>query len=296
MDWDKKAQENLLPLSSKETNLELALQEWFYTGIGFDHVTPSETCQLCENIGLRYHFEIKNKHTKNILLVGSSCILRFDIAVYDEDGELLRGKDKEKKLNAKIREFKTQSALEALRQLWKIDKKNRELIEVYVRSFKGNKGFSPDQLLFLFNRLQANNIEYEPTCYKVTLRSKRDRDELLRMSDDDVKLIWKSLSASQKRNYPIWQKKKQEETDRLERERKKREKAYQRQQEWRQRTTIGKNDLEVVTPDTSIQTRKSYSKKKVVCEICGQVTDDWWYHNGATNTCICNDCKKLGQQ
>jgi len=282
-------------LHPEKTNLALTLQEWFYTGTGFDHITPSETCQLCEKTGLRYHFEIKNKHTENILLVGSSCILRFDIAVYDEDGELLRGKEKEKKLSAKIREFKTQSALEALRQLWKIDKKNRQLIESYVQSFRVNKGFSPDQLSFLFKQLQANDIEYEPTCYRATLRSKRDRDNLLEMSEDDVKLIWKSLSASQKRSYPIWQEKKREETDRLERERKEREKIYQRQQEWRRRSTIERNNWKAVVPDTSIQTGKPYSKKSAVCEICGQVTSDWWYHDGATNTCRCNDCKKLGR-
>jgi hypothetical protein len=136
MDWDQKARENLLPLSKEREDLAVALKEWFYTGTGFDHTTPSQTCQICGNTGLRYHFEVKNKQTEQTLLIGSSCILRFGIAVYGDQGEVLEGKAKEKKLSDKIRGFQLEAALEALRQLWKLDQENRDLIEDYASEFK----------------------------------------------------------------------------------------------------------------------------------------------------------------
>lgn len=307
MDWDKKAQENLLPLSKETENLEIALKEWYYTGTGLDHITPSETCQLCENTGLRYQFEIKNKDTENILLIGSDCILRFGIAVYGDNGELLEGKEKEKTLSDKIREFQVEVALEPLRQLWRIDKKNRRAIEYYVSDFKEGKGFAPEHLLFLFHQLRKYNINYEPAYYKVTVRSSWDKDELLNMSEDDLKLIWSSLSASQRTNYPMWKKKKQEENERLEREKKEWGKTERKYQEWL--SNHPKVETDILDEDSqssswkseqhqatiSEQYAESFGKKEAACVICGQITNDWWYHDGATNTCKCNECKKTGK-
>ena len=313
MDWDKKARENLLPLSEEQFDLEIALKEWRCTAKVIDHITPSETCQLCENTGLRYHFEIKNDRSENHMLVGSSCILRFNIAVYGEHGELLEGQAREKRLNDTIHILQTESALEALRQLWQIDKERRGLIEYYVRNFEQRNGFEPGQLLFLFQQLRKNKIEYEPAYYKVTLRSGQDQDELLRMSEEDRALLWPSLSASQVRNYPVWEKKKQQKEEALKKQQEEQARLEQeraiRLRQYRERSRESaeaasnsagfEREIEKTPPSTSNNMNRlrapSYGKKKAACVFCGQITDDWWYHNGAKNTCKCNECKKLGQ-
>ncbi len=81
--WTAKAVKNLMPLSVA-TDLAEALREWAYSGKSTDYGQPEETCQLCDHEDLRYHFEIANKQTGHRLWVGSKCILRFEIAGYEQ--------------------------------------------------------------------------------------------------------------------------------------------------------------------------------------------------------------------
>ena len=310
MDWDRKAHENLLPLSKEQDNLEIALKEWHCTLKVIDHITPSEICQLCENTGLRYHYEIRNDQSESQLWVGSSCVLRFNIAIYDEYGELLIGRAREKRLSDAISTLQTEKALESLRQLWKVDKKNRELVAYYVDNFKQRNGFEPRQLLFLFHQLRENEIEYEPAYYKLTLRSSGDQDQLLQMSEDERTLIWSSLSPSQIRNYPVWQKKKQESEEALKKQyeqqiRLNQEKAERLLKQQSRLDDSGKivrkfeQDVHQARQRNPASVSKRYAqiygKQEATCILCGQVTDNWWYHNGATNTCKCNECRELGR-
>lgn len=39
----------------------------------------------------------------------------------------------------------------------------------------------------------------------------------------------------------------------------------------------------------------SYQSKSGVCVFCGQVTYDWWWHNGKTGECKCKACLKEGK-
>jgi len=36
-------------------------------------------------------------------------------------------------------------------------------------------------------------------------------------------------------------------------------------------------------------------EREGVCEICGRKTNDWWYYDGKTGTCRCQDCKRQGK-
>lgn len=71
--WVEGAIRNLIPLSVAKS-LREALTEWAYTGKHLDYGVACETCRLCDNKGLRYHFEIQNRHNGNVLLIGSTCI------------------------------------------------------------------------------------------------------------------------------------------------------------------------------------------------------------------------------
>jgi len=103
--WTNKAIRNLLENSMEKDDHAIAATEWEFTGEVIDHFVPNQTCQLCESRNLRYHFEILSKSRSDAsLLVGSSCIKKFDIAVFDENGEEVLGNRKSSFLQKKIEE------------------------------------------------------------------------------------------------------------------------------------------------------------------------------------------------
>lgn len=86
-----------MPLSIAGS-LPEALKEWDCTETVEDYGVATEDCKLYGQEQLRYHFEIKNRRTNRCLLLGSSCILKFQVQVF-ENGILLDAKSSQKKLN-----------------------------------------------------------------------------------------------------------------------------------------------------------------------------------------------------
>ena len=199
--WAEISQKNLFPFSKEQSDFEIALREWSHKGILVDHLFPIETCQLCEHANLRYHFEIVNRETKSILQVGSSCIEKFRIRVYDDEGNELEGQARGKQLREEINAKKQELMMEPLGQLWKISKRTREKVAKYIQAYEKRGGFSPQELLYLFTEMNENGIDYAPHLYKVTLRAKKDREYLRHISEPDRELIWSSLSTAQKKGF-----------------------------------------------------------------------------------------------
>jgi hypothetical protein len=149
--WRNKSIENLLQFSVEKSDHTVAAKEWYFSGNVIDHCVANQICQLCEGENLRYHFEIKNKSKEISLLVGSSCIKKFDISVFDSDGNELFGVQKDSFLKKKIQEKKHELLLEQLRSLWSKsspDEKNE--IEFYVSNYKRKNGFTPEEISFFF--------------------------------------------------------------------------------------------------------------------------------------------------
>ena len=88
--YSQRVRENILPLSVANT-LPEAFEEWFFTEDTIDHEKAIEDCQLCDQEQLRYHFKIENEYTNKALWVGSQCILKFQVAVYDDYGRKIGG-------------------------------------------------------------------------------------------------------------------------------------------------------------------------------------------------------------
>ena len=111
----RRVAENILPLSAAGT-LSGAFKERHFTGETVDHEMPNETCQLCDKEGLRYHFQIRNDHTGHRLDVGSECILKFQVAVF-EQGLELSPEEARKALTGRMRQMRLESCLRALERL-----------------------------------------------------------------------------------------------------------------------------------------------------------------------------------
>ena len=169
--WRNKAIVNLLENSTEKNDHSIAAKEWAFSGEVIDHFVSNKVCQLCEGKNLRYHFKIKNKTINNSeLLVGSSCIKKFDIAVFDENGKEIFGSKKSSFLQKKIEQKKQELMLEQIRSLWRVaNPEEKDAIEYYVHEYKNKTGFSPDDLFDLFSLMEQYNTEFTKVLFKVSL-------------------------------------------------------------------------------------------------------------------------------
>ncbi len=127
--YPQRVRDNILPLSVGAT-LPEAFEEWSFTDRTVDHEDAIETCQLCDQEELRYHFEIKNALTHKSLWVGSQCILKFNLSVF-EQGQLLLPTESKKKLNRLMQQMRLQSCINALQKL--ADSEKNEILHKCTR-------------------------------------------------------------------------------------------------------------------------------------------------------------------
>lgn len=201
--WRNKAIVNLLENSTEKNDHSIAAKEWAFSGEVIDHFVSNKVCQLCESENLRYHFEIKNKSGNNSeLLVGSSCIKKFDIAVFDENGKEIFGSKKSSFLQKKIEQKKQELLLEQIRSLWKVaNPEEKDAIEYYVYVHKNKTGFSPDDLFDLFSLMEKYNTEFTKVLFKVSLRSQFELNSLINMPEHERDIVLPCLSVAQKKRF-----------------------------------------------------------------------------------------------
>jgi hypothetical protein len=196
MAYTQRVRDSILPLSVADT-LPKAFEEWRFTGHTQDHEEPIETCKLCGQEGLRYHFEIQNDFTGNSLDVGSHCILQFNVAVY-EGGQRLSPKDAKRRLNKLMQKMRLDACIKALQRLARSE--NSQILSGALDYYLTNKKLTPRQAFVVFWRLRANRIDHDPTFFNITLRRQRFKDDLAAMETDKVRFFWKALTPSQRRH------------------------------------------------------------------------------------------------
>ncbi len=192
--YTQRVADNILPLSVAGT-LPEAFQEWFFTENIQDHLQPTEDCELCDHEELRYHFEIKNRNTAEKLWVGSSCILKFKVQVF-ENGQLLDSAGSKKKLADLTRKMQLDSCIEALRGL--AAKENNEILRKALIYYQKNKYLTPKFAFVVLWRLKANKIDHCPSFFKINLRKDVYKNDLEQMPTSRVHMIWSALSSSQR--------------------------------------------------------------------------------------------------
>lgn len=193
--YPQRVRDNILPLSVAGT-LPAAFEEWSFTDEVVDHEEPTETCELCEHEELRYHFQIRNAFTKKTLWVGSQCILKFNLSVF-ESGLRLSPMAAKKKLDQLTQQMRLESCLRSLRKL--VDAENNSILAHALEYYEKNKALTPKFAFIVFWRLQRNRIDHSPAFFKIELRRSKHREDLRNMPPDRVRLIWSALSASQKK-------------------------------------------------------------------------------------------------
>lgn len=193
--YPKIVADNLLPLSVAGT-LPEAFSEWYFTDRVEDHEHADEICQLCNKEELRYHFEIKNHFTKKTMWVGSSCILKFQLQVF-EDKKLLNYSESRHKLEKLKQQMRLESCLKALQIV--SNKEKNDILSKALTFYKKNKYLTPKFAFVVFWRLKANKIDYSPSFFKISLKTETQKQDLANMPTDRVHIFWPALTSSQRK-------------------------------------------------------------------------------------------------
>lgn len=186
----------------KDTN-DNSTGQWVHTGGFRDYGAPKAVCELCGHTRLRYHFLIANRETGEALWVGSKCIEQFEVAVRNAQGQLVDdATGKGKALREVMQQALTERILEPIDTLFEqADRELQSKLRWITGKFTRRGGFSPKDLITLFRLLDAHDINYEPGIYPVTLRSKKDKVELVNLSHSELPMIWNCLNAAQQEKY-----------------------------------------------------------------------------------------------
>ena len=193
--YPQRVRDNILPLSVGST-LPEAFEEWSFTERTIDHEEPVESCQLCDHEELRYHFEIKNVLTKKTLWVGSQCILKFNLSVF-EQGRRLSADDARKKLERLMQQMRLESCIKALDTL--ATREESDILSNALAFYKKNKYLSPKFAFVVLWRLQSNKIDHSPSFFKINLRKDKYQRDLKEMPLSRVHVIWPALSSTQRK-------------------------------------------------------------------------------------------------
>lgn len=194
MTYPQRVADNILPLSIIKS-LPDALREWSFTGDVQDHDEAEETCQLCDQEQLRYHFLIRNALNRNTLWIGSHCILKFGISVF-EAGRKLTPEEAKKKLNRMIDMMRLDSCIKALRRL--ASEEQNEILTNALAYYENNGVLTPKFAFVVLWRLGQHKIDHSPSFFKVCLRRDKHKRDLEDMPTDRVWTLWPALSSSQR--------------------------------------------------------------------------------------------------
>lgn len=168
--FEEMAQERLVPLSVART-WRKAVPEWVYRGERRDHLVQIETCELCCEHPIRYHFKIINELIGNELWVGSDCIERFQIRVIDPSGEELAPEDAPKLLRADRRRMREDARplLDALDRLADADPTFDA--GAWKRDIGRRRGLTSTRRRELLARFEAHEVEVAPSVLKLARSS-----------------------------------------------------------------------------------------------------------------------------
>lgn len=192
--YPQRVADNILPLSVAGT-LPDAFKEWYFTENVEDHELANEECELCNQEQLRYHFEIRNRNTNHHLWVGSSCILKFQVQVFD-NGKLLDAKGSKRKLDELKNKMRLDSCINALKKL--ASKEPNDILKNALEFYQKNKYLTPKFAFVVFWRLSKHHIDHSPSFFKVSLKKDKYKRDLRQMPSSHVHMIWPALSSSQK--------------------------------------------------------------------------------------------------
>ncbi|MDP3794592.1 MAG: hypothetical protein Q8R13_01535 [bacterium] len=138
------------------------------------------------------------------MYVGSVCILRFQIPVYDKYGTRYDNQqDIEQQLQSDIRQSLVESHIASvtgsLIELARVDKAFD--FQSLIRHYKWFGAFTPKQMSVVASGLMKYEIPHAPASFKVTIRHKQHKEDFLAMPPWKFKRMEKYLTPYQRQLY-----------------------------------------------------------------------------------------------
>lgn len=193
--YTQRVRDSILPLSVGGT-LPEAFEEWAFTDETLDHEAPIETCELCGQQELRYHFRIGNRYTGHHLWVGSHCILQFDVAVL-EHGRRLLPREAKRHLTKLTQKMQLEACINALTKL--AAREQSPILSGALDYYRRKKKLTPKYAAVVFWKLQQYSIEHHPSFFQVELKRQQHIEDLRHMPTKRVHRFWSALSTTQRR-------------------------------------------------------------------------------------------------
>ena len=198
-----KALQNLFLLSKEKFSYLIAIKEWTFSGEVIEYDEPVYICTLCNNNNLIRHFKIYNE-IGNEMLVGSECIKKFEIPVFNENSERIE-KDVVNYLNTYSQRIYILKIFEEL-----ISKNNLSEMRGNIRHdldksckdiFQRYDILNARIVNYLFVRFKEENIKFKPKKFKISIKSKDDQFYLLSLNEVQFNRINKALTKPQIKFY-----------------------------------------------------------------------------------------------
>ncbi len=193
--YAQRVHDNILPLSVAAT-LPQAFTEWAFTENTIDQGQPVETCELCGQQDLRYHFEIGNRFTGGTLWVGSHCILQFDVAVLQGDRRLTPEEAK-RRLEKLTQKMQLDACVAALVKL--AASEDSPILSGALDYYRRKKKLTPKYAAVVFWKLQQHRIDHHPSFFQVELRRHQHIEDLRNMTTARVHRFWSVLTPAQRK-------------------------------------------------------------------------------------------------
>jgi len=193
--YTHRVRDSILPLSVGGS-LPQAFGEWAFTGETVDHEASVETCELCGQQDLRYHFRIANGYTGHQLWVGSHCILQFNVAVI-ERGRRLSPTEAKRHLAKLTQQMQLEACINALTKL--AARESNPILSGALDYYRRKKKLTPKYAAVIFWKLQQYGIDHHPSFFQIEMNRHQHISDLRDMPTARVHRFWNALSTSQRK-------------------------------------------------------------------------------------------------
>lgn len=200
--WLDKARDNMLRYSSGQA-WPAVMKEWSVTGGFIDSHSINKTCELCDNEGLRYQFQITNLLTHYSLWVGSTCINKF-VPVFVGGRELL-GEEKEaevRKIMAAARATSRQERAKSVLAQLKIKAPDRFSDPKWVANL--DVGYSASQLKMIAVLCKSHRITFFSGDFKINTRKANVVDQIRLLEPWQYFNMRDAIPKSRHKQFDAW--------------------------------------------------------------------------------------------
>jgi hypothetical protein len=201
--WLEIATENLLSSSVEQSDFDNAKKEWVITEHVIDNYMGNSGflpfCELCHHEKLRWQFEIQNKNNNKKLLVGSTCITKFDIPVSANNTSLFHGKIRDGLLLYRIKVIKEEYIRKHIADLFRNIRNEEEIhqIQRIEEYWNVNNCFTPIMATLFITLCEKNQIDIHEVELSISLKRLDERIEVLRLSKTSFSKLLPFLNDNQ---------------------------------------------------------------------------------------------------